>query len=133
MKKLYNIIIFLAVPLLLSGCQPLILFSAGGAAGIMGYKYYEGGLIIVYQAPYTKVWDATLMALKEMKFEVESSKDNLTSGKITAKRADNTPVVITLEFESPETTKTIIRVGLGDKDGSIVIKEKIRKILTQKY
>ena len=133
MKELRNVVFSLVTLLLLAGCQPLIFFSAGGAAGVMGYKYYKGGLIVVYQAPYMEVWDASLVALKKMKFDVESSENDIASGTITAKRTDNTPVTITLEFESPETTKTIIRVGLGDKESSIVIKERIQEILTQKY
>jgi uncharacterized lipoprotein len=133
MKELKNVISFLVALLLLAGCQPLVFFSAGGAAGVMGYKYYKGGLIVVYKAPYMEVWDATLVALKKMKFDVESSENDLASGKITTKQTDNTPVTITLEFESSETTKAIIRVGLGDKESSIVIKERIQEILTQKH
>ena len=133
MKELRNVIFSFVTLLLLAGCQPLVFFSAGGAAGVMGYKYYKGGLIVVYQAPYMEVRDATLVALKKMKFDIESSETDLASGKITAKQTDNTPVTISLEFESPETTKAIIRVGLGDKESSIVIKERIQEILTQKY
>ena len=133
MKNLRNVIFSLTTLFLLAGCQPLIFFSAGGAAGVMGYKYYKGELIVVFQAPYMEVWDASLMALKKMKFDIQSSESDLASGKIVAKQADNTPVTITLEFESPETTKAIIRVGLGDKESSIVIKERIKKILDQKY
>ena len=99
----------------------------------MGYKYYKGEFIVVFQAPYMEVWEASLVALKKMKFDIQSSESDLASGKIIAKQADNTPVTITLEFESPEKTKAIIRVGLGDKESSMVIKEQIKKTLAQKY
>ena len=133
MKELKNVISLLLVLLLLAGCQPLIFFSAGGAAGVMGYKYYKGGLIVVYKAPYAEVWDASIVALKKMGFDVEGSENDLASGEITAKQTDNTPVTITLEFETSETTKATIRVGLGDKESSVVIKERIQEILNQKH
>ena len=113
-------------------CQPLGFIAAGGVAGAGGYKYYKGGLAVLYQAPYIQVWDATLPALKKMKFEIESAKHDLTYGKISARGADNTLVTVTLKYESTYTTKAIIRVGfLGDSDKgiSLAIKEQIQKTL----
>jgi len=113
----------------LTSCYPLGFFAAGGAAGVGGYKYYQGGLTVVYQAPYIKVWDATLTTLKKMKLEIESAKHDLTSGQISAKMTDGTYVTVGVKYESPETTHVTIRVGLGDKDSSLIIKERIQKTL----
>jgi len=113
-------------------CQPLGLLAAGGVAGAGGYKYYKGGLTVLYQAPYIQVWDAALTALKKMKFAIESAKHDLTYGKISARGTDNTPVTVALKYESTDTTKAIIRVGfLGDSDKgvSLAIKEQIQKTL----
>jgi len=111
----------------LSSCAPLWFFAAGTAAGIGGYKYYQGALHVIYQAPYMKTWNATLKALEEMGITVESKKHDPTTGEIVARRADKTTVTISLKYRSPEETEVIIRVGLlGDRNASEVIKEKIR-------
>jgi len=123
-----------SVALLLSlmGCYPWGFLAAGGAAGVGGYKYYKGSLTVLYKGPYLNVWEATLRAFKKMKFEIESAKHDLSSGQVIARQADNTPVTVTLEYKSARTTKAIIRVGLlGDKEGSLVIKEQIQKTLNR--
>lgn len=130
MKNLKMIHLSLVLLLSLTGCYPWGFFAAGGAAGIGGYKYYKGGLTVHYKAPYLMVWDATLTALKKMEFEIETAEHDLARGQVIAKRADNTPVTINLEYKSDETTKVIIRVGhLGDKESSLDIKEQIQKAL----
>ena len=117
----------------LSGCAPLVFFGVGTAAGIAGYKYYEGALTVVYQAPYIETWDATLAALKGMNLTIESQEHDLTAGKIKAKRADNEDVRVSLKYKSSNETEAVIRVGLfGDREASHLIKEEIRKILFKK-
>ena len=130
MKTLKGICFSLALLLLLISCSPLGFFVVGGAAGVGGYKYYKGGLTVYYKGPYLKVWEATLTALKKMEFEIESTKQDLAHGQVIARQPDNTPVTVTLEYKSTDTTKVVIRVGhLGDKERSLFIKEQIRKIL----
>ena len=117
----------------LSGCGALILFGAGTAAGVTGYKYYEGTLTVVFQAPYMETWDATLAALEDLKLKVESSDHDLTSGKITARRSDGKAVTVSLEYKSARETEAVIRVGIfGDEAASIAIKEKIREKILQR-
>jgi uncharacterized lipoprotein len=115
----------------LAGCPaPLVFFGAGTAAGIVGYKYYEGALEVVYEAPYMETWDATLKALERMNLRVEEKEHDLTKGKIVAKRADNKTVNIKISYQSSKETKVVIRVGvLGDEEASMAIKEEIRKAL----
>jgi len=132
MKKFMVTSFFMALLLCLMGCQALGFLAAGGVAGAGGYKYYKSGLEVLYQSPYIQVWDAALTALKTMKFEIESAKHDLTYGQIDARGPDNTPVVVTLKYESTDTTKAIIKVGfLGDSDKgvSLAIKEQIQKTL----
>jgi uncharacterized lipoprotein len=118
---------------LLCGCAPLILFGAGGAAGVAGYKYYEGGLIVIYEAPYMETWDATLVALEQMNLVVERTDHDLTKGTIVAKRVDKSPVSVSLEYKSARETEAVIRVGhLGDEKASEAIKDKIRDVLFKK-
>jgi len=125
---------FLACCVLLVGCAaPLIFFGAGTAAGIAGFKYYEGALIVTYKAPYIDTWDATNKAFSDLKLTVESAKHDLTEGKVVAKRADGKPVVAVLKYVSAKATEARIRVGtLGDKKASGIIAEQIRKNLLGK-
>ena len=111
-------------------CAALVFFGAGTAAGVAGYKYYNGALTVVYQAPYLKAWDATLKAIESLNLRFEKEERDMTAGRIYAKRADSTPVTVSLGYKSAEETEIVIRVGiLGDRDASIAIKEEIRKNL----
>jgi hypothetical protein len=114
------------------GCAPLVFFGAGTAAGVAGYKYYEGALTVIYQAPFMETWDSSLQALNQMNLRVLKSPHDTTSGKITARQADGQPVTVSLKYKSAQETEVIIRVGhLGDKNRSMAIKEEIRKILAK--
>lgn len=123
--------LILAVLLFLSsGCGALILAGAGAAAGIAGYKYYEGALIVVYEAPFKKTWDASRQVLKEMNCSIDRSEHDITSGTLWGEFKDGKTINIKLNYESSDETKVSIRVGVfGDKEASNVVKEKIRKIL----
>jgi uncharacterized lipoprotein len=115
--------------LLLTGCAVAI-FAAGTAAGIAGYKYYKGTLVVIYEAPFTETWNAALEALARMNISIESSDYDLTSGNIEAKRSDNKPVSISVKYKSTNETEVVIRVGyIGEKEASESIKEWIRKVL----
>ncbi|HUT70811.1 MAG TPA: DUF3568 family protein [Desulfatiglandales bacterium] len=126
-------LLFVSV-LTLSSCYPLALVAVGGAAGVGGYQYYQdkGVLEARIYHPYRAVWDATLRALEDLGYAIESAQQEPSAGKVMAKGEDNTPVVVTLEYESDSITKAAIRVGhLGDKDASLAIKEQIQKTLPQ--
>lgn len=118
---------------LLMGCAaPVVFFGAGAAAGVVGYKYYEGALTVIFQSPFMETWDATLKALNQMNIKVESSSHDLTSGKIKAKRDDTERVTVSLSYKSAQETEVVIKVGtLGNQDASMAIKEEIRKVLVK--
>jgi Protein of unknown function (DUF3568) len=132
-KCLRTISLSIIIPcafVILSGCAPLIFFGAGTAAGVAGFKYYEGALSVIYQAPYMDTWDAALNALSQMNLKVEKSNHDLNKGEIVARRPDGTGVTISIEYKSPNETQAVIRVGFfGDEAASVAIKEKIREIL----
>jgi len=120
------------VCILMSSCVYLGFFAAGTAAGIGGYKYRNGVLMVVYEAPYMDTWDASLKAVQEMGLRVIRSAHDLTAGIIEAKRIDNKSVTIKVEYKSSKETKVGIRVGIfGDEEASKVIKEKIRRVLVR--
>jgi len=118
---------------LLMGCAaPVVFFGAGAAAGVVGYKYYEGALTVIFQSPFMETWDATLKALNQMNIKVESSSHDLTSGKIKAKRGDTERVTVSLRYKSVQETEVVIKVGpLGNQDASMAIKEEIRKVVVK--
>jgi len=134
MRKLGIICLLLFSVLTLSRCHPLALVAVGGAAGVGGYQYYhdKGVLEARIYHPYRAVWDASLRALEDLGYTIESAQEGPSAGKVMAKGEDNTPVVVTLAYESDSITKAVIGVGhLGDKDASLAIKEQIQKVLTQ--
>lgn len=120
--------------ILLAGCAaPLVFFGAGTAAGVAGYKYYDGVLNVTYKAPYIDTWHAAERAAKDLEFTVTSAKHDLTEGKIVARRADGDRVTISLKYKSADVTAVGIRVGtLGDKNASGTIAEQIRKQLFER-
>jgi uncharacterized lipoprotein len=120
----------LSLLLFLTGCGALVVFGAGTAAGVAGYKWYEGALTVLYEAPYIKAWDATLKALEKMESKIKSQKHDLTEGTIKAELQDKKSVTISLSYKSAQQTEVVIRVGFfGDKNASDVIQENIRKEL----
>ncbi len=116
--------------LFLAGCGALVVFGVGTAAGVAGYKWYEGALTVIYEAPYIKAWDATLKALEDMELQIQSQKHDLTKGTIKAELDDDRSLSVSLAYKSAQQTEVVIRVGFfGDKDASDVIQENIRKEL----
>ena len=80
--------------------------------------------LVKCQVTFLNVLDATMKALGEMGYSVE------TSGQITAKKAGGKTVSIDMESLSSEETKVTIRVGFyGDDRESNVLKEKIEQML----
>ena len=128
MKRIIFIIPII-ICLFVSSCAPMI-FIAGAAAGVGGYKYYNGALTVIYQAPYEKTFDASVKAMEELGFTITSKEKVLTNSKITAVLADNTPVSVSLTYKTADQTQVAIRVGtFGDEHASNVIKDKIGEIV----
>ena len=115
--------------LFMAGCSALVLVGAGTAAGIAGYKWYEGALTVIYEAPYIEAWEAALKAFEKMELEIKSQKHDLTKGTIKAEMKDKRSVTVSLAYKSAQQTEVEIRVGFfGDKAASDVIQEGIRKL-----
>jgi hypothetical protein len=128
MKKIICMIPLL-LSLLFSGCVPVALV-AGAAAGIAGYKYFEGSLTVVYNAPFKSTWKASLEAVEGMELKIEDKTHKLSSGKIKARRTDETVVSVSMKYLSSDQTEVSIKVGLfGDEAESNNIKDKIADVL----
>lgn len=121
--------ISLMLSLAFSGCVPVALV-AGAAAGIGGYKYLEGALTVVYNAPFKDTWKASLEAIEDMGIKIEDKDHSISSGKIKARRADDTVVSVSMKYLSSDQTEVTIKVGLfGDEKESNNIKDKIAEVL----
>jgi len=124
-----KLMVCVLICLMSAGCAAVV-FLGGAAAGVAGYKYYEGALEVVYESPFMETWDATLRALDRMDIEVTSKKHDLTAGKINAMGSDLKEVKLSFKYRSKDETVVSIRVGiLGDERASDAIKEEIRKEL----
>ena len=96
MKKIICMIPLL-LSLLVAGCVPVALV-AGAAAGIAGYKFMEGSLTVVYNAPFKNTWKASLQAIEGMELKIEDKNHKLSSGKIKARRSDDTVVTVSMKY-----------------------------------
>ncbi|MBI4713434.1 MAG: DUF3568 family protein [Planctomycetes bacterium] len=111
----------------LSGCAAALL-AGGAAAGIGIYKYVNGELERKYPAGMQKCWQASVAAMEQYQFTIDSSTKDGISGQLNAKRADGTPITIAFELISENVTSLRVRVGsFGDRDVAERVHEKIRE------
>ena len=131
MKKIICVFALL-LSLFFSGCVPMAMVVSA-AAGIGGYKYMEGNMTVIFNAPFKNTWQASLDALEGMNLKIEDKDHNTTSGKIKARRTDDTVVTVNMEYISADQTQATIKVGLfGDEKESNAIKDKIEELLFKK-
>jgi len=110
-----------------SGCAAVVV---GGAAGAGGAMYFTGKLEDTINRPVTKVYDASLRALKQMGLPVLEHEHDSMTAKIKSLFADDKKVWIDIESVTVDTSRITVRVGLiGDEAKSRRILESIRKNL----
>ena len=99
----------------LQGCA-LILLGGGAAGGGAGVAYAKGELEQVHAAPYDRVWDATLRALRTLNIATSETQKDQISGKVVGTRADGTAVVVSVLPVTKDSTSVRVRVGnFGDR------------------
>jgi len=102
----------------LQGCA-LILLGGGAAGGAAGVAYAKGELEQVHAAPYDRVWDATLSALRTLNIAVSDTQKDQISAKAVGARADGTAVVVTVLPVTKDSTSVRVRIGnFGDRPTS---------------
>lgn len=125
-NRIISCLLFL---ILVSGCAPLV-FVGGALVGVGGYKYIEGKLTVIYQAPYEKTWESSIKALEALDYKIADKTEKLGSGRIYTEGPETKKVTLSLAYISAEETEVGIRVGLlGDEHASNVIKDKIGDIV----
>lgn len=107
---------------------PAVVAAAAGIAGT--YVYTEGRLESVEEAPLDRVYEASRQALADMEYPIrEASKDALEAH-LEAEQADETPVYVSMERKSDNSTELRIRLGVvGDGEVSQMILSRIREHL----
>lgn len=132
MNKLRNITVILMLLTLTAGCTPMI-FLGGAAAGVAGYKYYEGALTVIYNAPFEETFEASVKAIEALEYSIYERHQKIGSGSIETTGTSSERVKLSFKYVSPEETEVKIRVGLlGDEATSKVVKDKIADIVFSK-
>ena len=104
------------------GCALLV----GAGAGVGTYAYIEGKLKRTYESPLSKVWEASLAAVKDLKLTTKSKQRDALDGVIKGEMADGKSFEITLKKISEKSTEVGIRIGVfGNRQKSEVIHEQI--------
>ena len=115
----------------LQGC-PLILLGGGAAGGGVGVAYAKGELEQVHAAPYDRVWDATLRALRTLNIAVSETQKDQISAKAVGARADGVAVVVSVLPVTKDSTSVRVRIGnLGDRPTSERIQGQIAVLLKE--
>jgi hypothetical protein len=102
----------------LQGC-PLIILGGGAAGGGAAVAYAKGELEQVHAAPYDRVWDATLRALRTLNIAVSDTQKDQISAKAVGAMADGTAVVVSVLPVTKDSTSVRARIGnFGDRPAS---------------
>ncbi|HZY30927.1 MAG TPA: DUF3568 family protein [Candidatus Methylomirabilis sp.] len=115
----------------LQGC-PLILLGGGAAGGAAGVAYAKSELEQVHAAPYDRVWDATLRALRTLNIAVSETQKDQISAKAVGARADGVAVVVSVLPVTKDSTSVRVRIGnLGDRPASERIQGQVAVMLKE--
>lgn len=115
-----------AVLLLSSGCA-LFLVGAGVAIGAGTVAYAQGKLQAADNVAFDHAWNATTLAMEELKLKVINSSRDELSGHILARTATDQRITVSLRKQTEVVTEFQIRVGtIGDEAFSRRIYEKIK-------
>jgi hypothetical protein len=123
-------LIFLAVSLFfLYGCELALIGLVGAGGGIAGYKYYEGHASTEFPLKYSKAWDASNTALKNLNISISSSNNNDTNGTIKGIQKNGKEVTIKLKERSQWVTTVSVRAGkLGKREDAERILNEIASV-----
>jgi hypothetical protein len=107
---LKNLIVLIVVSstFLTTGCIALVV---GAGAGAGAYAYVDGQLSRTYEAKYEKTYQICKNILQDMKQPVLEEKTDGIQTTIQSKRADETPMTITVRIIDPDWTEVSVRTG----------------------
>jgi hypothetical protein len=124
-KILSGLLLFVFVSMQMEGCVALV---AGGAAGAGTVVYIKGQLDEDINAPVSRVFGASISALKDLGLPLIEERHDRLSAKIKSEFADGSDVWIEIESLTSQSCKITIRVGImGDEYKSRQILDRIHK------
>ena len=113
----------------LYGCA-ILWFGAGAGIGVTGYKYLNGQLEFTCNKSLNQVYKATKHSFESLKIDIISEYRDPFEAKITGIRKNGDKVAVKIKNIGNNSTWIGIRIGLlGDRQASIVIKDKILSYL----
>ena len=128
-KKLLTMGLAAMLLALASGCA-VVVVGGVAAAGAAGYAYVKGELKSTEGASLDKLWNATLVTMKELSFPIIKQGKDGVAGELTARNAKGKDVYIYCKKLSDTATEITIRVGtFGDEEMSRTILMKIKSHL----
>ena len=130
MRYLTTTLILIALCIALLATQTGCLLLAAGAGAGAGVAYVRGDTETVLTGTPKQVTAAGEAAAKEMALALISSDVTGLDGKVVARTAGDTPVVVTVRAQGPESSRVSIRVGrFGDEAMQNSVLDKIRRNL----
>ena len=122
------ILITLCVALMATQAGCLVAAAAAGTGATVAYV--RGDTETTLPGHPKEVTAASEAAAKDMKLTVTQSTSSGLDGKMVARTASDTPVVVTVKSEGPDSSHVTIRVGrFGDDVMQNQVLEKIRENL----
>jgi hypothetical protein len=131
-KKAFALILLFLTAMAGTGCALFVVAGAGAAAGVGTAQYISGELKQAYAAPMDKTWNASLVAVEELKMNpTEKYIDNLDQNRvIKGKTQEKKDFQIALEAMAKDVTMVKVRIGVfGDEEYSKKVQEVIAKNL----
>ena len=129
LKKAVFTICILAAITLFQGCA---LFLVGGAAA-GGYSYVKNTLHVTHEVSLDKAWNAANYAFKQEGLIATESKKDASSGKLSARNAQDQEVVIEVIRKTDNATEIQISVGTfetkANRAGAQQLYDKMKKRL----
>jgi hypothetical protein len=98
-----------------------VLEGCTGTAAVLRGEHSQ-----IHAGNYERVWSATVRTLDQMKIQIINTEKDALGGTITARRANDTSITLSLEPTGVDTTRVRIQIGaFGDRDASEAIQARI--------
>jgi len=124
MKKIFLMLLLLALTMAIAGCEAVMEVGAGTVA------YVRGDFEAIKKESVEQLYDATLKALESLKIPVFSKGQDALTAKIEGRTVEDKKIVIKIEAQENDLSKLSIRIGtFGDQTQSGLIYKKINEFL----
>lgn len=110
MKRLMSALMRAGVYLLCAGCTATTV-GIGPTAVPGKYNYLTGTLQGTYSAPISRMWPMTQTTMQELRLTVDGRYLDEERGELQGRRADGTPITISLAPVGTHSTTIKVRVG----------------------